>query len=54
MAERIGLEKGIARGREEGLLAVIDVALRIEFGEPSPALLSKIRQFGVARRLTPS
>lgn len=43
-AERIGLEKGLAKGREEGLLAGIEVALRMKFGQSGLALLSEIRQ----------
>ncbi|HET6881360.1 MAG TPA: hypothetical protein VFI31_14455 [Pirellulales bacterium] len=43
-AERVGLEKGSAKGREEGLLAGIEVALRIKFGQTGLALLSEIRQ----------
>ena len=42
-AERIGLERGLAQGREEGLLAGIEVALRIKFGQSGLALLSEIR-----------
>jgi hypothetical protein len=43
-AKRMGIENGLAMGREEGLLAGIEVALRMKFGPSGLALLSEIRQ----------
>lgn len=42
--ERMGLEEGLKRGREEGLREGIALALEAKFGQPGRKLMSRVRR----------